>query len=270
MWIGTIMRVITRGKPTEKNPVLWLLDEMAHIGQMRVIEDAVRLCVAWACVCGSSSRASTSSRPASARTRPPCSTISARSSIFGINSYTTADEISKRIGDATIGIRSVNDSSSDSHPVGGSRHGSESGSHSTSRSVTSSDIARRLLKPEEVLTLPDDVALIFHKNMSVVAARLIKYYNAPEFRRGRCGRQRRLGLAARVMALFTLAASLFFADVAACFRPRRSSSRGGGFPGYVPQPYGVGQPLPSGGTAFPAYPLDVRSVPHNLPSGSGS
>ncbi len=37
------MRVITRGKPTEKNPVLWLLDEMAHIGQMRAIEDAVTL-----------------------------------------------------------------------------------------------------------------------------------------------------------------------------------------------------------------------------------
>jgi len=43
LWIGTIMRAITSGKPTEKNPVLWLLDEMAHIGRMQRSKDAVTL-----------------------------------------------------------------------------------------------------------------------------------------------------------------------------------------------------------------------------------
>jgi hypothetical protein len=71
------------------------------------------------------------------------------------------------------------------------------------------------LKPEEVLTLPDYVALIFHKNLPVVLARLVKYYNAPEFRWGRCGKQRGLGLAACIMAAFTLAASLIFTGIAA-------------------------------------------------------
>jgi type IV secretion system protein VirD4 len=41
--IGTIMRRTTRGAPTERNPVLWLLDEYAHIGHMRAIEDATTL-----------------------------------------------------------------------------------------------------------------------------------------------------------------------------------------------------------------------------------
>ena len=89
---------------------------------------------------------------------------------FGITSYTTADDISKRIGNATISIRSVNDTSSDSSSTSSGANSTGSTSRSSSRSVTNSDIARRLIKPEEILTLHQDVALIFHKNMSVVAA----------------------------------------------------------------------------------------------------
>ena len=55
LWIGTIMRRITRGTPSEKRPVLWLLDEMAHIGHMQVIEDAVTLMRGMGVAYGSSS-----------------------------------------------------------------------------------------------------------------------------------------------------------------------------------------------------------------------
>ena len=43
MWLGSLLRIITRGKPTEKNPVLFLVDEAAHIGKMQALEDAVTL-----------------------------------------------------------------------------------------------------------------------------------------------------------------------------------------------------------------------------------
>jgi type IV secretion system protein VirD4 len=271
MWIGTIMRVITRGVPTEKNPVLWLLDEMAHIGHMQAIEDATTLMRGMGMRLWFFFQSRDQLKTCFGEHAATVLDNIGTQQYFGINSYETADEISKRIGDATIAIRSVNDSTSDSRPVGGSRHGSESGSHSTSRSVTCSDIARRLLKPEEVLTLPDDVAVIFHKNMSVIAARLVKYFNAPEFRRGRSGRQRRLGLAAGVMAAFTLAASLLFTGVAAYLPlPDAVQQPDVGFPAYQPQPYGDARLLPSGGTAFPAYQPDVRPTPYNLPSQSGS
>ena len=43
MWIGIILRTITRGMPSERNPVLFFLDEAAHIGKIRSIGDAVTL-----------------------------------------------------------------------------------------------------------------------------------------------------------------------------------------------------------------------------------
>jgi type IV secretion system protein VirD4 len=228
MWIGTIMRVITRGKPTEKCPVLWLLDEMAHIGKMRAIEDAITLMRGMGMRLWFFFQSIDQLKTCFGDNAPTVLDNIGTQQFFGITSYTTADDISKRIGDTTIGIRSVNDTSSDSSSTSSGANSTGSTSRSSSRSVTNSDIARRLIKPEEILTLHPDVTLIFHKNMSVVAAKLIKYYNAPEFRRGRCGQQRRLGLAAGVMALFTLAAAVFFADFAASLpepeplpRPRR-------------------------------------------------
>jgi type IV secretion system protein VirD4 len=219
MWIGTIMRVITRGQPTEKNPVLWLLDEMAHIGHMRAIEDAATLMRGMGMRLWFFFQSLDQLKACFGEHAPTVLDNIGTQQYFGINSYTTADEISKRIGDTTIGIRSTNDTSSDSHSTGGTGPNSSGGSRSTSRSVTSSDIARRLLKPEEVLTLPDDVALIFHKNLPVVVARLIKYYNAPEFRWGRSGKQRPLGLAACVMAAITLAAGYIFTSIAVSLPP---------------------------------------------------
>jgi type IV secretion system protein VirD4 len=279
MWIGIIMRVITRGAPTEKNPVLWLLDEMAHIGHMQAITDAVTLMRGMGMRIWFFFQSVEQLKLCFGEHAAAVLDNIGTQQYFGITSFDTSDAISKRIGDATIAIRSVSDSTSDSHPAGGSgSNGPAPGSHSTSHSVTSSDIARRLLKPEEILTLPDDVALIFHKNMPVITARLVKYFNAPEFCRGGSGRQRRLGLAAGVMAVFTLTASLLFTGFAASLPPPEPVRRSVvGSPAYRPQPYGNVRPLPhSGKTASPAYRPAVRPVPrrrstnpHNLPSRSG-
>jgi type IV secretion system protein VirD4 len=270
MWVGTLMRVITRGAPTEKCPVLWLLDEMAHIGHMRAIEDAVTLMRGMGMRLWFFFQSLDQLKTCFGEHAPTVLDNIGTQQFFGVNSYQTADDISKRIGDATIAIRSVNDTSSDSQPVGGSGpHGPPAGSRSSSRSVTSSDIARRLLKPEEILTLPNDVMLIFHKNLPVVTARLIKYFSAPEFRWGGSGKQRRLGLAAGVMAVFMLTASVLFTETAASLPPparvrRQTSNR--------PQPYGYGTPMPYGTTGYPAYRSAApaaRRRSSNLPSESG-
>ena len=53
LWLGCLLRIITRGVPTEKNPVLFLVDECAHIGKMQALEDAVTLHARlWASGCG--------------------------------------------------------------------------------------------------------------------------------------------------------------------------------------------------------------------------
>ena len=125
---------------------------------------------------------------------------------FGINSYETAEEISKRIGDMTIPIETENFTDQQTHPTGVSAQ-PQGGSRSHSKAINHSEIARRLLKPEEVLTLPPDVCLIFHKHLPVCVGRLVKYFEAPEFKRGGIAAPRRLGLAAAVLAMFTLLAS---------------------------------------------------------------
>ena len=259
MWIGTLMRAITRGVPTEKNPVLWLLDEMAHIGPMRAIEDAVTL------MRGMGMRLwffFQSLEQLKACFGDHAGTVLdniGTQQYFGITSYDTAEGLSKRIGDTTISTTSQGGSQTDSRPTGTSPGSPGGGSSSTGSSETTSDIARRLLKPEEILTLPKDVALIFHQNLPVVPARLIRYYNAPEFRRGRSGRQRGLGLAAGLMACLTFSAGFGFLSLAASLPPpereRPASSR--------PLPY------PARGTVYGQPQRYPASSPHGVPRRRG-
>jgi type IV secretion system protein VirD4 len=135
----------------------------------------------------------------------------------------------------TIEVVSTNKSDSDSHSTGNTGQPA-SGSRSRSTAVTYSEIARRLIKPEEVLTLDQNICAIFHKNLPVVFGRLVKYFEAPEFRRGGTGAPRRLGLAAAVMAGFTFAASTVIAALALAVT---STSYGPGLPGRMQT---MGQP----------------------------
>jgi type IV secretion system protein VirD4 len=213
LWIGTIMRRITSGTPTEKNPVLWVLDEMAHIGRMQAIEDATTLYRGMGMrlwfIFQSLNQVKTCFGEKAATVLDSIGT----QQFFGINSYETAEEISKRIGDTTIGIETETDTSGDSHSSGVTAQ-QQSSSRSRSKTLNRSEIARRLLKPEEVLRLPPDVCLIFHKHLPVCVGRLVKYFNAPEFARGGTAATRRMGIAAAGTAMFTLFASCFVTAVA--------------------------------------------------------
>ncbi len=213
LWIGTIMRRITRGKPSEKNPVLWLLDEMAHIGHMHAIEDAVTLMRGMGVRLWFIFQSLGQLKTCFGEKAPAVLDNIGTQQYFGINSYETAEEISKRIGDATIGIETENYQSGDSHSSGMTAQ-QQSSSRSRSKTLNRSEIARRLLKPEEVLTLPPDVCLIFHKHLPVCVGRLVKFFEAPEFRRGGTAAPRRLGIAALIVAIFTLFGSCLLTAVA--------------------------------------------------------
>lgn len=43
MWLGTILRVVTKGQANESRKVLFLIDEAAHIGRVKALEDALTL-----------------------------------------------------------------------------------------------------------------------------------------------------------------------------------------------------------------------------------
>ena len=259
MWVGTLMRVITRGQPTEENPVLWLLDEMAHIGHMPAIEDAVTLMRGMGMRMWFFFQSLEQLKTCFGDTAATVLDNIGTQQYFGITSFETAEILSKRIGETTISIISSTDTTTDSRPTGSGPNGSGPGNRSTSSGLTSSDIARRLLKPEEILTLPKDIALVFHQNLPVIPARQLRYYNAPEFRRNRIGRQRGLGVAASVMAAFSLAAGVVFAGLAASLPPPAPGRRAVAPAGHRLNRRAMGN----------AAPLPFRGVPGRRPAASG-
>jgi type IV secretion system protein VirD4 len=221
LWITTVMSRVTGGVPDESRKIFWLLDEFAHIGSMPAIEEAVTLKRGMGVRLWFIFQSLGQLKTCFGDKAPEILDNIGTQQYFGINSYETAEELSKRIGDATIGIASVNDTSGQSHPTGPSANGPQPGSHSSSRSITHSEIARRLLKPEEILTLDKNVCIIFHKNLPVCLGRLVRFFDAKEFARGWFGfgargtaRPRPLGLAAAIMAALTLFGSTFVTAMA--------------------------------------------------------
>jgi type IV secretion system protein VirD4 len=202
LWIGSILRLVTSGVPTEKNPVLFLVDECAHIGRIQALEDAITL------LRGAGVRVWLFFQSLDQLNKcfgDHASTILDNLSTqqyFSIHSYETAEILSKRIGDTTIAIQSQGGSAGSSSPVGASINNPRTRNSGTSFNV--SETGRRLLKENEILELPDSVVLVFHRNLPVIAARRIKYFEDKAFRRGGVGRSRGLGLGRGLVALVVL------------------------------------------------------------------
>jgi type IV secretion system protein VirD4 len=215
-WIGTIMRRITRGAPTEKNEVFWYLDEVAHIGHMQIIEDAVTLMRGMGMRLWFFVQSLDQFRTCYGEKAQTVLDNIGTQQYFAITSYHTAEEVSKRIGDQTIANCSINITKGDSQPTGGAgREGPHPGSRSTSRSETVTELGRRLLKPEEILVMPDHITLIFHKNMPCIVGRLLPdFTKMPEFRWGGTGRQGGLGILGGLAACLTLSLSFGFGVLA--------------------------------------------------------
>jgi type IV secretion system protein VirD4 len=220
LWLGCLLRIITRGVPTEKNPVLFLVDECAHIGRMQALEDAITLL-----------------RGSGIRMWLFFQSIEQLKKCFGdnagtvldnlitqqymsITSYETAEALSKRIGDGTIVIRTEGDNRGTSAPLGGDTK--NGGSTNSGSNTNTSEAARRVYKPEEILVLPEQTGIVFHKNHYVIVCNRIKYYADRAFRargitraRWGTGRTRGLGFVDMLLGLAALALSLGIAEIAA-------------------------------------------------------
>ena len=179
MWVGMIIRIITRGVPDERNPVMFFLDEAGHLGKIQVLEQAVTLMRGMGIRLWFFYQSINQLYTAYGEKASTILDNIDTQQYFGVNSFVAADELSKRIGESTIPIVSRGENS------GYSRQSSESGSGSSTVSsgtnINYSDTGRRLFKAEEIMVLPDDMALIFHRNLPVISARLFKYYEDPGF-----------------------------------------------------------------------------------------
>ena len=209
---GTILRVVTRRGPDESNPILFLIDEAAQLGQMRALEDAVTLYRGYGIRCWFFWQAQDQIKKCFGEGYNIIQANMDVTQYFGISDYQTAEEgISKRIGDATVVDTSINETTGYSRPTGYGGPSSQQGSISRSTSRTTNNIMRRLMFASEALTLSSDTSVLFIKNHPVILARLVRWYDDPDFWLRRMGKQRGLGVTAGVAAVLVLLASIMFA-----------------------------------------------------------
>jgi type IV secretion system protein VirD4 len=215
MWISTIMRVIAKDGTGETDSVLFILDEAAHLGRVEAIEQGVTLLRGMGIRLWFAFQSLGQVKEVFGEKASTILDNIGTQQYFCVSSFESAEAISKRVGETTIAIQTFNESFSRSRSVGSSSpSGQQPGNVSTSSSRNYSDMARSLIRPEEIMTMDEDMSLLFHNNLPVVATRLIKYYEHPAFRRGGIGKPRRLGLAAGVASACLLVLSVAFIDLA--------------------------------------------------------
>ena len=174
LWVGGLLRAVASGGANERNPVvLFLLDEAAHVGHIQIIEYAVTI------MRGMGVRLWFFFQSVGQLTK--C--FGDRASVFldnidmqqffGVNALETAEVISKKTGDCTVVNHSRQGGTSWSQPTGGAV-GQNQGQNSGNTGFSVSELGRPLIHPDEVMRLPEDTAVIFHRNWPVIFCRLIK------------------------------------------------------------------------------------------------
>jgi type IV secretion system protein VirD4 len=252
-WISTLLRALSRGQASEQHPVLFYLDEAGHLGRnLQSLEDAVTLMRGYGIRLWFFFQSVAQLKDCFGDRAAKILDNIDTQQYFGTNAFESAEAISKRAGDATILIESINKTVSRSRPVGPSKE-PQPGSVSTSWSVTSSETGRPLFRPDEVIRLAEDVAIVFHRNLPVIPVELVRYYDAPEFAHGGIGAPRELGFASGVAAFGVLLLSFILIAVAGQVQIAGTGPAAGGarpFPsvgGRMSSAYrGTGRPLPPG------------------------
>jgi type IV secretion system protein VirD4 len=180
VWLGSLLRIITQGTPSERNPVLFLVDECAHIGKMQVLEDAITLMRGMGIRLWLFFQSQEQLKKCFGDNAGTVLDNLATQQYFSINSLETAKAISERIGDETVVIRTEGGSYGTSANYGGD--GKNPGSRNRGTSYNYTEIARKLLQPSEVLTMPEHAAIVFHKNNYVIVCNKIRYFADKAFR----------------------------------------------------------------------------------------
>lgn len=252
--LGRILRIVTQRGANESNPILFMIDEAAHLGSgMRVLQDAVtlyrgmglRLWLFW--------QALPQMKECFAENWEVVLSSMSTTQYFGLRDWESADAVSRRIGDTTIAVSTRNCSESWSRPY--ESYGPHSQSSTVSRSIswTTSEQARRLVKPEEILVKPDLFSFVFHQNMSVIPAQRVISYADPDFKRAGTGKPASPSLGVCLLALVTLAGSIwFFPFACSLVRTIRQQQRS-----VVSQPMYRTPAAPH----VPPYPVPVQLVP---------
>jgi len=164
-----------------KGEILFLIDEASALGALPALEETlvrgrsagVRLLLAYQ---------SASQVGATFKEKPSLLYENCTTQIFlGASSYETAERISQSLGQWTQVVDSYGENQSVSHSSSGSG-GNDSVTRSFGTSMNYSQCGRALLRPEEVLTLDENLLIAFPRGKDPILARRVKWYEDPEFK----------------------------------------------------------------------------------------
>jgi type IV secretion system protein VirD4 len=156
------------------NNVTFVLDEAASLGRMDALDDAVDKYRGYGVRLQFYFQSVSQVRKSFPDGQEQTLLSNVSQVFFGINDLPTAEYVSNRLGESTIVVSSGGTSSGTSRQSSGNNQSSTS--YSKNDSSNWSQMGRKLLKPEEVLSLDKRVAITFTPGVPPIWTTLVRYY----------------------------------------------------------------------------------------------
>ena len=211
LWIACLMRAVVSRGLQERNKVHFILDEAATLGHLDTVDDAIDKYRGYGIRLQLYYQSLGQLKKCFPNGQDQTLLSNATQVFFGVNDQAvgtggTADYVSARLGERTIVVDSGGEGTGQSLQWSTGTQ-QQNGSRSVSRNQNRNwqQQARKLLKPEEVITLPPRTAITFTPGMPPIRTTLLRYYEERLIRR-RPGMLRRCCTACLVL---TVSAVLF-------------------------------------------------------------
>jgi len=180
-WVSSLIREVTREGDETKGEVLFLLDEASSLGSLAALEEVLVRGRSAGCRVFLAYQADSQVR-AAFRDKPTLmyETIPAQVYLCPPSGFETTERICKMLGDHTQVLESANTSESRNNQQQPGQHASSNVTYSTGYNW--SVAGRNLLRPEEIMNLPSDRAILFVRGVGApIICRRLSYFSDPLF-----------------------------------------------------------------------------------------
>jgi type IV secretion system protein VirD4 len=171
-----LLRAVMKGGLQEKKKVHFICDEMATIGDLPQLHDALDKGAGYGIRGQFFFQSIGQVKPCFPDGQDVTFHSNTTQIFFGVNDLETGEYVSKRLGSATIMLSSGGESGGGS--IQATEGGRDGASHGRSWNANRNwnQAGRELLKPDEVLALDPRTAIIFTPGMRPIMTRLIRWY----------------------------------------------------------------------------------------------
>jgi type IV secretion system protein VirD4 len=174
LWISTAIRAITTVKGKPKHRVLFLLDEMAQLGRMDSLREAVSIVRGYGVTLWIILQDLSQIKALYPNDEwQPFVSSSTVQQYFGVADLDTAKYVSEKLGKREIKVTGISQGTGETHGWDGNR--------STNRGINITTQVKDLLSQDEVMRMDKTDQIIFIQGQNPILCQKVKYYQEPEF-----------------------------------------------------------------------------------------